>query len=241
MTDRHATEAPIRPQDWTTGISLFAALASVWSLLHGRVRKALRWAAVAAGADLTGRVLSRRYPGPFPARFRFTLVHPRAELEKLLGALDPRPGEHILELGPGTGQHAVEVARRLQPEGQLDVVDIQSEMLDAVSERARLARVTNVAGHLADASGRLPFDDGTFDAAYLNGVLGEIPDPDGALRELRRVLKPGGRLLVGELFLDPDFVPLARLRALAESAGLAFDERTGSAAAFCARFVVPPA
>lgn len=234
-----SAEAPIRPQDWATGVTLFAAVATVWSLARGRVRRALRWGALTVAADLTGRELSRRHPGPFPARLRFALVHPRGELERLLDALAPQPGERILEIGPGNGQHAVEVARAVDPGGQVDVVDIQPEMLDAVAERAALSGVANIAGHLADASDRLPFDDATFDAAYLNGVLGEIPDRGTALRELRRVLKPGGRLLVGEILLDPDFVPMSRLRREAESAGLALDERIGSPAAFCARFVAP--
>ena len=58
-------------------------------------------------------------------------------------------------------------------------------------------------------------------------VLGEIPDQTTALRELRRVLKPGGRLVVGELFGDPHWVGPGALRRRAEEAGLRFERSTG--------------
>jgi ubiquinone/menaquinone biosynthesis C-methylase UbiE len=70
-------------------------------------------------------------------------------------------------------------------------------------------------------------------------VLGEIPDQPAALRELARVLKPGGRLVVGELFGDPHRVSPGRLRARAEAEGLAFELRSGPAIGYFARFVRP--
>ena len=67
-------------------------------------------------------------------------------------------------------------------------------------------------------------------------VLGEIPDQDAALRELARVLKPGGRLVVGELFGDPHWVSPARLGRGAGRAGLTFEERSGTPLGYFARF-----
>ena len=101
--------------------------------------------------------------------------------------------------------------------------------------RAHEAGVENIVPTQGDAR-ELPYADATFDAAYLTAVLGEIPDQDEALRQLARVLKPGGRLVVGELFGDPHWVSPKRLRERAERAGLAFSERSGTSLGYFARF-----
>lgn len=66
-----------------------------------------------------------------------------------------------------------------------------------------------------------------FDAAYLVAVLGEIPDQRAALSELRRVLKPSGRLVVGELLGDPHMVTARSLQRLGAAVGLELERRVG--------------
>jgi ubiquinone/menaquinone biosynthesis C-methylase UbiE len=149
--------------------------------------------------------------------------------------LRPRPGEHILEIGPGVGVHALPVAAALLPGGVLDVLDVQQEMLDDVMWRATRRGLTNIVPCLGDAQA-LPYADQVFDAAYLISVLGEIPAEVAALRELRRVLKPGARLLIGELAIDPDFISLRALRAMASDAGFAFERTAGPFVGYCAVF-----
>jgi ubiquinone/menaquinone biosynthesis C-methylase UbiE len=111
-------------------------------------------------------------------------------------------------------------------------------MLDHTMHRAGERGVANITPTQGDAR-RLPYPDGTFDAAFLVTVLGEIRDQDAALRELARVLKPGGRLVVGELFGDPHWVSPAKLRERAEAAGLTFNRRSGTPLGYFARFDRP--
>ena len=108
-------------------------------------------------------------------------------------------------------------------------------MLDHTKQRAGQRGITNLTSTQGDAR-ELPYADGSFDAAFLVAVLGEIPDQQQALRELARVIKPGGRLIVGELFGDPHWVSPGRLQQRAERAGLSFDHRDGTPLAYFARF-----
>ena len=111
-------------------------------------------------------------------------------------------------------------------------------MLDHVMRRAEERGVQNIAPTLGDAQS-LPYGDASFDAAYLVTVLGEIPDPDAALAELTRVLRPDGRLVVGELFGDPHMVRLSNLRERAGRLGFELERRAGSPLAYFARFKAP--
>jgi SAM-dependent methyltransferase len=184
----------------------------------------------------------RRNPSacPYGLRFFVGLPHPFITRGRLREILAPRPGERVLEVGPGAGYYALPVAQWLEPGGTLDVLDVQQKMLDYVERRAAEDGITNVVPTQADAQA-LPYPDASFDAAYLTLVVGEVPDQDRALQELRRVLKPGGRLVVGELLGDPHYVPFGALRERAEAAGLAFERRVGGLPGYFARFRVPQA
>ena len=227
----------MRRHDWSGFVALGAFLFALLQLVRGQLASSLAALAVVAVAGMLTRRWSLEHPGPMPHLLRWTLLVPRGNqsprhLERILG---PCAGERLLEVGPGIGIHAVAVARSLGPDGTLDVVDVQQTMLDDVLRRARVSGVGNITARQGDAE-RLPYADGTFDGAYLVGVLGEIPDGQAALRELRRVLKRDGRLVVGEVFFDPDFVSFASLRARAEAASFAFERRLGGALSYLARF-----
>lgn len=218
---------------------LFHAELALWlvalvMLIAGRPGWALAGAVLALGADVAGRRWSVRSPVPMPYFMRWILLVPRgpqspAQLQKLL---QPRRGERMLEIGPGVGVHALPVAASLQPEG---VLDVQQDMLDDLMRRAAGRGLTNIVPRRGDAQ-RLPYGDATFEAAYLVSVLGEIPDVPVALRELRRVLKPDARLVVSEILVDPDFIPLRRLEEMAGDAGLALARRRGPRFAYNALF-----
>jgi ubiquinone/menaquinone biosynthesis C-methylase UbiE len=200
--------------------------------------RALRALVVAGLAALGAALWWRKNPTacPYSQRFWVELPHPVITRERLRGVLSPMAGERILEVGPGTGYYTLELAETLGPEGRIDIFDLQPEMLDHTLRRAGERGLDNVVPTQGDATS-LPYDDDSFDGALLVSVLGEIPDRDAALRELRRVLKPGGRLVVGEIAVDPHFTTFGSLRHLAEEAGLFLDGRSGSWLGYFARFL----
>lgn len=198
----------------------------------------LAWAA--GGAVLGSALWWRANPSacPYGQRFWVEAPHPLITRERLRAVLAPVPGERVLEIGPGTGYYSLDVAEWVSPGGRLEIFDLQQEMLEHTMGRARQRGVENVVPTQGDARD-LPSDDSSFDAAYLVTVLGEIPDQDAALGELARVLRPGGRLVVGELFGDPHWVSPGKLRTHAEAAGPRFAERSGSPLGYFARFERP--
>jgi ubiquinone/menaquinone biosynthesis C-methylase UbiE len=171
---------------------------------------------------------------PYNQRFWVMAPHPGITRKRMLEILEASSGERVLEIGPGTGYYAIPVAEHL-PGGTLAVLDIQQEMLDHVHREAAKRGIANIESTLGDAQA-LPYDDDSFDAAYLVTVLGEIPNQEAALSELARVVRPGGRLVVGELFGDPHMVTLKKLRERAERQGFSFERRLGTPLAYFARF-----
>jgi demethylmenaquinone methyltransferase / 2-methoxy-6-polyprenyl-1,4-benzoquinol methylase len=115
----------------------------------------------------------------------------------VLDAVDPQPGQWVLDLAAGTGTSSEPFGAR---GAQVVPCDFSLGML-RVGKQARPA-LPFVAG---DGT-RLPFADATFDAATISFGLRNIVDPGAGLRELRRVTKPGGRLVVCE-FSHPTFAP----------------------------------
>jgi SAM-dependent methyltransferase len=198
-----------------------------------------RLALIGVAAVLAAALWWRKNPSacPYGQRFWVEAPHPLITRERLREVLEPKPGERILEIGPGTGYYTLDLAAWVGEGGTLEIFDLQQEFLDHTMQRVAERGLANVVPTQGDAT-ELPYAENSVDAVVLITVLGEIPDQDAALREIKRVLKPGGRLVVGELFGDPHFTSLGALARRGRAAGLELDRRSGPPFGYFARLAV---
>ena len=121
----------------------------------------------------------------------------RAQTEQvsrwMVDAIDPRPGERLLELAAGPGETGFEAARRVGPEGSLISSDQAQEMVDVARARAAELGLENVEFRVLDAQ-RLELESDSVDAVLCRFGYMLMTNRQGALRETHRVLRPGGRL-----------------------------------------------
>ena len=113
--------------------------------------------------------------------------------EWLVNAIDPKPGERVLELAAGPGETGFMIAQRLGPEGSLLCTDQAPEMLEVARRRASELGLTNVDFAVVDAQ-QLELEHGQFDAAVCRWGYMLMADPDEAMRRTRAVVRDGGRL-----------------------------------------------
>ena len=112
-------------------------------------------------------------------------------------------GETVLDIGCGTGMDLLLAARRVGPSGRAIGIDMTEAMRDRARGSAAAAGLTNVEVHRADATA-LPLTDSSVDVVISNGVINLVPEKEKAIAEIRRVLRPGGRLQIGDIVLDAE-------------------------------------
>ncbi len=113
----------------------------------------------------------------------------------------PAQGERVVDVGCGGGIDSLIAARMVGPSGQVIGVDMTPAMLAKARLSAAAATITNV--EFRDGFGEaLPIGDAWADVVISNGVLNLMPNKDAALREMARVLKPGGRLQIGDILVQ---------------------------------------
>ncbi len=137
---------------------------------------------------------------------------PPAIRERFVGVGNPfalgplRRGEVVLDLGCGAGFDALVAAQLVGPTGRVVGIDLSPEML-AVAEVGRAEAGFAQVEFCAGAVEALPFPEASFGLVLSNGVLNLIPDKPAALREIVRVLRPGGRLQACDIGLVGDEPP----------------------------------
>jgi demethylmenaquinone methyltransferase/2-methoxy-6-polyprenyl-1,4-benzoquinol methylase len=122
------------------------------------------------------------------------------------------PGASILDVCCGTGDLTFELAGRISPGGHVVGCDFSEPMLDLAREKAKRRRVDAVRFEWADAL-RLPYDEGRFDAVTVGFGLRNVADWDRGIREMARVLKPNGKLVILE-FTKPTRPPFSTFYSL---------------------------
>ena len=126
-------------------------------------------------------------------------------------------GERVVDVGCGAGIDSLIAAKKVGPDGRVIGVDMTPSMLKKARQAADKAELKNVEFRQGYAEA-IPVDDGWADVVISNGVLNLMPDKAAALEEMSRVLKPGGRLQIGDILVQ---------KAVPESAKRKIDLWTG--------------
>jgi SAM-dependent methyltransferase len=132
---------------------------------------------------------------------------PEKSIESFAGTGNPfslgklMPGERVVDVGCGAGIDSLIAARMVAPGGRVIGVDMTRAMLDKGIAAAGDAGIENVEFKMGYGE-ELPADDGWADVVISNGVLNLMPNKIGALQQMRRVLKPNGRLQIADIIVQ---------------------------------------
>ena len=147
-------------------------------------------------------------------------------------------GMKILEIGPGSGAYTTFAARKVGEKGYVYALDIQPEMLAQLQAKLDLPENRDI--HNIDLINRsasdLPFENDSLDVVYMVTVFQEIPGKQQILKEIMRVLKPGGFLAISEFLPDPDYPWMGTTAQMGLKAGFLIDAMEGNLWTYTVRF-----
>ena len=127
--------------------------------------------------------------------------------DQALDALDLKPGMTVADIGAGTGYMSLRMAKRVGPSGKVYANDLQPEMLRMLRENAAQAKLTNVETVLGtETDPKLP--KGQMDLVLLVDVYHEFSQPQKMLQNIRKALKPDGRLVLLEYRKEDPKIPI---------------------------------
>ena len=183
---------------------------------------------------------SHRQSSPCPTWFSwlierdnpFSTIHRAATIIENAGI---RQNMIVLDAGCGPGRVTIPAATKVGSYGRIVAMDIQAGMLSQTQKKAKAANLMNIT-FLQAGLGENKLERETFDCVLLVTVLGEIPDPKTALKEIFDAMKPNGILSVTEIISDPDFQRRTTVVQLANIAGFREKERFGNCLAFTINF-----
>jgi SAM-dependent methyltransferase len=159
----------------------------------------------------TGRPLARLlgYPDEWLDKI------PELSIESFAGTGNPfslgelKPGDRIVDVGSGAGIDSLIAARMVAPHGEVIGIDMTPAMLEKAGRAAEESGLQNVEFRMGYAE-TMPIEDGWADVIISNGVLNLMPDKQAALKEMARVLKPGGRIQIGDILVQKEVPEDAR-------------------------------
>jgi ubiquinone/menaquinone biosynthesis C-methylase UbiE len=147
------------------------------------------------------------------------LERPEREKEehtsKLLPPLKIKPGDHVVDLGAGSGYYTFRLAQLVGDKGKVYALDIQQEMLDIIRNRLRRTGLTNVE-LVKNTETELKLKENSIDLFLMVDVYHELSYPYETTVEMVRALKPGGRLVFVEFRLEDDKVPIKLVHKMTE-------------------------
>ena len=134
---------------------------------------------------------------------------PASNVESFAGTGNPflfgnlRPGERVVDVGCGAGLDTLIAAQQVGPSGHVVAVDMTAEMRAKTESGARAMGLANVAVREGFAEA-LPIEDGSADVIISNGVVNLCPDKRAVFKEMLRVLRPGGRIQIGDILVHKE-------------------------------------